>query len=85
MNTTNKQPSKTAVRQAMRHHFGYSYRRINYFYDVRLENIWYSVNGHCAIKWHNRTENEQELAIMAANALVRCETINELLADLETA
>lgn len=82
MYTTSKQPSKTAVRQAMRHHLGYSYRRINDFYGVHLQNIWFSVNGNCTTSWFNRSTEEQELAIMAANALVRCETIDKLLVDL---
>jgi hypothetical protein len=75
-----REPSKTAIRQAMRHRLGYSYRHINEYFDVRLENIWYSINGNCAIKWCNRSKQEQELATMVANAMVRGEVIAEIIA-----
>jgi hypothetical protein len=75
-----REPSKTAIRQAMRHRLGYSYRQINECFDARLENIWYSVNGNCAIKWCNISEAEQELATMVANAMIRGEVIAEIKA-----
>ena len=67
---TTPKVSKTAVRQAMRFCYHFTYRKINQYYYDQLQNIWLSVNGNSATPWHRRSEAEQQAALQEAERLI---------------
>lgn len=64
---------RVAIQQAMREHFGFSYRKIAKYMRVHHRTVWQHVNGgngaHCKM-WNERNKREQETAIHKASMIV---------------
>ena len=62
-----------AVQQAMREHFGFSYRKIAKYMKVHHRTVWQHVNGGkgtgCKM-WGERTRTQQEYAIHKASMII---------------
>lgn len=64
---------QVAIQQAMREHFGFSYRKVSKYMKIHHRTVWQHVqakSGSNVKHWSKRSKIEQERAIHAASMII---------------